>query len=82
MDFMAIIDSNHKNSHQIKWDTSHWPDTDTDNSPWTEIDNNYTFHATTPPQTPPPAGGVLFCSPTNDGIDVKFVLNSVPTSGG
>jgi hypothetical protein len=37
MDFMAIIDSNHKNLHQIKWDTSHWPNTDTDTSPWTEM---------------------------------------------
>ena len=79
---MVVIDSNHKNPHQIKWDTSHWPSTDTDNSPWTEFDNNYTFHATTLPQTPPLTGGVLSYSPINDGKDAKFVLNSVPTNGG
>ena len=56
MDFLAIIDSNHKNPHQIKWDTSHWPDTDSGESPWSEIDTNYTFHATTPPPDPPTSG--------------------------
>jgi hypothetical protein len=49
MDFTVIIDSNHKNQNQLKWETSHLPDSDTDCSPWSELENNYTIHATSPP---------------------------------
>ena len=63
MDFMVIIDSNHKTPHQIKWDTSHWPESDTDNSLWAELDNNYTFHATTStPDSPPIGRGIILLS--------------------
>ena len=60
---MAIIDSNHKTPHQIRWDTCHWPESDTENSLWTELDNNYTFHATSPITDSPPSGrGIILLS--------------------
>jgi hypothetical protein len=56
-------DSNHKKPHQIKWDTCHWPESDTDKSLLTELDNNYTFHATTPNLDPPSSGrGIILLS--------------------
>ena len=65
IDFMVIIDSNHKNPNQLKWDTTHLPDSDTDNSPWLEMENNYTIHATPPPPEPPPSGrGIILLTHT------------------
>ena len=89
---MAIIDSNHRNPHQIKWDTSHWPDTDSDDSPWSEIDTNYTFHATTPPPDPPTSGrGIILLAHhrwsrrktrTKLGSNERWIAQSYSTAEG
>jgi hypothetical protein len=50
---MVITDSNQKNPNKVKWDTRYLLQSDTDNSPWLELDTTYTFHATNPPIEPP-----------------------------
>ena len=48
LDFMAIIDSNHKNSSQLQGNTTHLPESDTESSLWSELETDYTIHATVP----------------------------------
>ena len=56
LDFMDIVDSNHKNPTQLLWHTTYLPDSDTEDSPWSELETNYTVHATTPVSNPPSHG--------------------------
>ena len=56
LDFMAIIDSNHKSPAQLRWNTTHLPDSDTEDSPWDVLETNYTIHASTPVPDPPTRG--------------------------
>ena len=58
LDFMAIIDSNyHKNSSQLQWNTTYLPESDTESSPWNELETDYTIHATAPGDDPPLVDG-------------------------